>query len=95
MPEPAFWIALAVLGLQMCMAFIQGRMKDQLGRLERKVDFLLRHAGLDIAALTNAEIAELARAGKKIEAIKAYRELTGASLADAKAHIESLPREKL
>ena len=91
MPEPGFWITLAVLGLLMCVAIIQGRIKDQLGRLERKVDFLLGHAGLDISKLAGAEIAELMRAGKKIEAIKAYRQLTGASLAEAKAHVESLP----
>ena len=35
------------------------------------------------------EIIELVRAGKKIQAIKAYRELTGLGLADAKAVIDS------
>src|SRR5262245_19513352 len=90
-PELGFWITLAVLGLLMCVAIIQGRIKDQLGRVERKVDFLLGHAGLDITKLAGAEITELMRAGKKIEAIKAYRQLTGASLAEAKAHVESLP----
>jgi ribosomal protein L7/L12 len=35
-------------------------------------------------------IEELARSGNKIEAIKRYRALTGAGLADAKAAIESI-----
>jgi len=90
MPEPTFWIALASLGFLMVLAIVQGRIKDQLGRLERKVDRLLKSAGGDVAALTNEEIAALIREGKKIEAIKAYRELTGAGLAEAKNYIESL-----
>jgi ribosomal protein L7/L12 len=36
------------------------------------------------------EIASLLRAGKKINAIKAYREITGASLAEAKDAVERL-----
>ena len=36
------------------------------------------------------EIAGLLRAGKKINAIKAYREVTGASLAEAKDAVERL-----
>ena len=36
------------------------------------------------------EIASLLRAGKKINAIKAYREVTGASLAEAKDAVERL-----
>jgi ribosomal protein L7/L12 len=76
----------------MCVAIIQGRIKDQLARLEKKTDFLLKHAGLDLDALAGKEIAELLRAGKKIEAIKAYRELTGVGLAEAKTYVETLER---
>jgi len=36
------------------------------------------------------EIASLLRTGKKINAIKAYREVTGASLAEAKDAVERL-----
>lgn len=59
-------------------------------RLERKLDVLLRHSGVDLAAAAIAEAAALKRAGKLIEAIKAYRELTGCGLAEAKAKVESL-----
>lgn len=37
-----------------------------------------------------AEIASLLRAGKKIEALKIYRRLTGGSLAEAKAALEQI-----
>jgi ribosomal protein L7/L12 len=59
-------------------------------RLERKLDLLLRHSGVDLPATAVAEATALMRAGKKIEAIKAYRELTGCGLAEAKAKVESL-----
>jgi hypothetical protein len=59
-------------------------------RIERKLDLLVKHANIDLAKVATDEAAELARAGRKIEAIKAYRELTGAGLAEAKAKVESL-----
>ncbi|MBL8923074.1 MAG: ribosomal protein L7/L12 [Myxococcaceae bacterium] len=39
-----------------------------------------------------AEVADLLRAGRKIEAIKRYRELTGAGLKEAKDAVEALER---
>jgi ribosomal protein L7/L12 len=92
MPEPTFWIVLAVLGLSMVIAIVQGRLKDQLAALERKLDLLLRYSGIDVTVQADKEAAELLRAGKKIEAIRIYRELTGAGLAEAKAHVEGLEK---
>jgi ribosomal protein L7/L12 len=37
-----------------------------------------------------ADVAELARAGKSLDAIKRYRELTGASMDEAKAVIAGI-----
>ena len=37
-----------------------------------------------------AEISQLVQAGKKLEAIKAYRALTGVGLAEAKAVIDTM-----
>jgi ribosomal protein L7/L12 len=92
MPEPTFWIVLAVLGLSMIIAIVQGRDRERLARLERKIDALLAHAGVNVAALVDKEVGELLRAGKKIEAIRVYREFTGVGLAQAKAHVEGLGR---
>jgi len=66
------------------------RLTLQIGRLERKVDALVKHAGLDMAAVATEKVAELVRAGKKIEAIQLYREYTGCGVAEAKAKVESL-----
>ncbi len=43
-----------------------------------------------IGALQLSEVQALAEAGRKIDAIRSYRELTGASLADAKSAVEAL-----
>ena len=66
--------------------------------LERKVDFLLKELQLeekekayksDFGPLLN-EALGLVRKGRKIEAIKLYREKTGTSLTEAKAIIDRL-----
>lgn len=63
----------------------------RLNRLEDKVDLLLKHAGLEEPPLPRQdEVVALVRAGKKIEAIKVYREATGVGLAEAKAAVERL-----
>jgi ribosomal protein L7/L12 len=74
-------IGLAVVGM---------RVSAVAARLDRKLDALIRHAGIDLPKLAAEEAAALARAGKKIEAIKLYREYTGCSLAEAKEKVESL-----
>jgi hypothetical protein len=92
MPNPEFWIALAILGMTICLAVVQGRAQDRLVRLERKVDALLKQAGIDPTPPVSQEVGDLARQGKKIEAIKLYREQTGAGLAEAKEQVEALER---
>lgn len=65
----------------------------RLRRIERKLDLILDHLGLDgedpAAASLPAEARRLADDGRKIEAIKAYREQTGAGLREAKEAIEA------
>jgi len=63
----------------------------RLNRLEDKVDLLLKHAGLEEPPLPRQdEVVALVRAGKKIEAIKVYREATGVGLAEAKRAVDQL-----
>ena len=63
---------------------------QQLERLERKVDLILAHLGLDPYPGVNPEVAKLMNAGQKIQAIKLYREQTGVGLKEAKEYVESL-----
>ncbi|MEU8658641.1 hypothetical protein [Actinoplanes philippinensis] len=68
----------------------RARTAERLARVERKLDALLRHHGIDVAEPELPEILEHLRRGRKIHAIKAYRDQTGATLADAKATVERL-----
>jgi ribosomal protein L7/L12 len=64
----------------------------RLGRIERKLNALMRHAGIDPAqGLPLSEhVKDLARdPGRKIQAIKAYREETGVGLKEAKDAVET------
>jgi len=77
-------------------------MDDELQRLrtlETQVAYLFRHLGLDPAAAVpaaaggiDADVAQLINSGRKINAIKLYRDRTGAGLADAKDAIEEYER---
>jgi ribosomal protein L7/L12 len=67
---------------------------DRVRELERKVDFLVRHLGL-VAAAAQApqafgEVLALKRAGRLIDAIKLYREITGVGLREAKDYVDRL-----
>src|SRR3954452_19595047 len=83
MPDATFWLSLAVLGVVVVLSIVQGRAKDQIGRVERKLDLLLKHAQIDLTAVADREAAGLVRAGSKIEAIRVYCEPAGGQHAHA------------
>lgn len=69
------------------------QLERRLDRVEGKLDLLLRHLdvsqpGLDVAI--DQDVLALARAGRKIEAIKRYREITGVGLKEAKDAVERM-----
>ncbi|MFF7727140.1 ribosomal protein L7/L12 [Streptomyces sp. NPDC008001] len=66
------------------------RVSRKVARLEHKIDLILEQLGIHEDTPELARIAGLARDGQKIQAIKAYRELTGDGLAEAKAAVEKL-----
>jgi len=65
-----------------------------LSRVEAKLDALIRHAGIqfDPYEFVQEGVAESLKRGHKIEAIKRYREGTGATLKDAKDFVDELER---
>ncbi len=87
---PFTWVVLSLLVIIWVMLTrIERRLQDT----DYRMNLLLRHAGIDPSRQT--EPSERVRAlaqepSQKIEAIKAYREETGADLRAAKAMIESL-----
>ena len=69
-------------------------LRQQIGKLERQVAFLLEHLDLEYREEANAEVSpeilELVRRGKTISAIKLYREEMGCGLKTAKEFIDSI-----
>lgn len=85
-------IALLVLAAIMLVSATDRRSKSlerRLRQLEGKVDLLLAHAGIEEPKDARmAEIDQLLTQGKKIQAIKVHREVTGSGLAEAKEAVE-------
>ncbi|MFH9421151.1 ribosomal protein L7/L12 [Streptomyces sp. NPDC017529] len=64
-------------------------LERRLRRMDRKLDLIMEHLGVEETGPEGiAEIDALLHKGKKIEAIKRYRELTGAGLVEAKEAVE-------
>ncbi len=79
-----------VLPLLLIQVLVPKSPDANLLRLERKIDLILEHLGLDLNQGVHEKIMELMKADKKIEAIKIYREQTGTGLKEAKDYVESL-----
>jgi hypothetical protein len=60
----------------------------QVRRLERKLDAILAHLKIPLPDDGLDDIRALIAAGRKIEAIKAYRQRTGATLAEATVAVD-------
>ncbi|MFG2362682.1 ribosomal protein L7/L12 [Streptomyces mirabilis] len=74
-------------------AGLEGRLSRndrRIARVEKKLDRILDHLGLAEADPELEQVAALAREGRKIQAIKAYREVTGAGLKEAKDAVDRL-----
>ncbi|WP_240677851.1 ribosomal protein L7/L12 [Actinacidiphila soli] len=66
-------------------------MESKIKRVERKLDLLLQHLGADEPTPAGLErVREQLRQGRQIQAIKIYRELTGAGLKEAKEAVDRL-----
>jgi ribosomal protein L7/L12 len=98
-PTTVVLVGVAVLVLLIALLGRGGstrQLERRLERVERKLDLLMQHldvpqpgpTGPDLAV--DQDVVNLARAGRKIEAIKRYRELTGAGLKEAKDAVERI-----
>ena len=66
--------------------------RRQVARLEAKVRYLFEKTGVadDLTSALTPAIREALAAGKKIEAIKLYRDATGSSLRESKDAVEKM-----
>jgi ribosomal protein L7/L12 len=62
----------------------------RLAQLERKIDLILDHLGIEHHDDLEDQLASLLGQGQKIQAIKLYRERTGAGLKESKDAVEAI-----
>ena len=98
MPETfVLWASGFSLGLLLVALWVVAKTSASVARVERKLNALLRHHGVDATqGLPLSErVKQLANdPSRKIEAIKVYREEIGAGLAEAKEVVEAYIHSK-
>ncbi len=71
-----------------------GRLAHRLKVVEQKLDMIFQHLGIDYheepKSPMEQQIVDLVHSGRKIAAIKLYREQTGAGLKEAKDAVEEI-----
>lgn len=68
-------------------------LRARVAELENKLDFIYKKLGIEYIenpSAVDARIVALIKQGNKLEAIKVYRELTNAGLAEAKQAVEKI-----
>ena len=91
MTDTLVFLTLVVACISLLLLFlVLARLSDAVNGINRKLELLMKHSGMNVHEVATREAQALMREGKKIEAIKRYRELTGAGLAEAKAAVEKL-----
>lgn len=90
-------VILAV-GLAMLVAGSRGQDRRntaiRLAAIERKLDLIMKHQGIMEPRIEAPDVVQELMQGRKIQAIKIYRERTGVGLAEAKNAVEQIARER-
>ncbi|MFF0810564.1 hypothetical protein [Streptomyces albogriseolus] len=79
-------VVLGVISIQTQLT----RSERRVARVERKLDAVMRHLGLEDEVPRRDEILALVRDGKQVQAVKLYREATGAGLLEAKQAVDAM-----
>jgi hypothetical protein len=90
---PIIFLGVVIAAVFVRIAALEQRLR-KLSRLDAKLDALLKHAGVVFDPYRDVlpQVADALGRGKKIEAIKAFRQATGVDLRDAKEYVEELQR---
>ncbi|MEW2412597.1 hypothetical protein AB0953_02535 [Streptomyces sp. NPDC046866] len=96
MTEVLLFALIAVAGWLATSASLRMRaLEHRAERAERRLGLLLDHLGVEEPEPAGLdEVRALLRDGRTIEAIKAYRGLTGAGLAEAKRAVDTLAQRE-
>ncbi|MFZ4183226.1 hypothetical protein ACPCTK_15615 [Streptomyces pseudogriseolus] len=84
-----FLTCVVVLGVASIQTALS-RSERRVARVERKLDQVMRHLGLEEEVPRRDEVLALVRDGKQVQAIKLYREATGAGLVEAKQAVDAM-----
>ncbi|MEV5417452.1 hypothetical protein ACWDN6_05535 [Streptomyces albogriseolus] len=79
-------VVLGVISIQTQLT----RSERRVARVERKLDAVMRHLSLEEEVPRRDEILALVRDGKQVQAVKLYREATGAGLLEAKQAVDAM-----
>ncbi len=85
-------LLVAILAILVLSILFHGgaREPSRLHAIDRKLNLILANLGIDPNEGLDRQIVELMRSGQKIQAIKLYREQTGAGLKESKDYVEGL-----
>ena len=96
------WFLVFAVGIGLLMVMVgnvlsaqareRARTQRRLADLDRKVDAIIAHLGVIVPEPDQPEIRRLIQQGRKIQAIKLYRQASGTDLATAKHAVEDLAR---
>ena len=98
------WTIIAVIAVGLGIVLIRlGHVAETIGRertrgtmrlstIEHKLDAIIAHHGIVVREPEPTDIIAMLRQGQKIQAIKVYRERTGADLLTAKNTVEEIAR---
>lgn len=101
LPAMDFWLPMLGFVVLIAVAFTSSFSSARTPGLDRRLARIERQLGLIMQRLEIEEpespipgVVEQLAQGKKIQAIKIYREQTGAGLAEAKAAVETIAKER-
>lgn len=85
-------VVVATLAANMSAQRVRGAAR--LAAVERKLDLIMDHLGIAESEPYLPDVIAHLERGKKIHAIKAYRDATGVGLAEAKDAVEGIARDR-
>jgi ribosomal protein L7/L12 len=85
-----------VIGLILALQAGKSTKPDQmrLARVERKLQLVMDHLGIVEPEVDMPDVVRALEQGNMIEAVKAYRKATGATLADAKNAVDAMAAQR-
>lgn len=70
------------------------RTEARLANVERKIELIVGHFGIEDPEPSMPEVIACLEQGKKIHAVRAYRDATGVGLKEAKDAVERIARDR-